>query len=147
MADVPEPSTPDVFDACFHEGSASTKQWRKLGRSRKKVVSTTLQAPTEEWRAYFDAVRKRERELEDSGIDFDVTPSARIGWCSTATMIDLIAPLEVRSETDVRALAAFAKRLVKRETILAEEWPGYHYGRAVWLAESDARAVIEQTLA
>lgn len=147
MADVPEPRTFDVFEACFHEGSAGTKQWRKLGRSRKKVVTTTLQGPTEEWRAYFDAVRKREGELEDTGIDFDVTPSARIGWCSTATTIDLIAPFEVRSETDVRALAGLAKRLLKRETVLAEEWPGYHYGRAAWLAESDARAVIEHTLA
>jgi hypothetical protein len=146
MADVAEPSTLDVFDACFHEGSASIKQWRKLGRSRKKVVSTTLQAPTEEWRAYFDAVRKRERELEDTGIDFDVTSSARIGWCSTATTIDLIAPLEVRSETDVRALAAFAKRLVRREVTLAGEWPGYRYGRAAWLAESVVRSGAHQRL-
>lgn len=109
-------------------------------------MSTTLQGPTEEWRAYFDAVRKIESELEDAGIDFDVTPSARIGWCSTATTIDLIAPLEVRSETDVRALAAFAKRLVKREVALADEWPGYRYGRTAWLEESAVRSGVQQNL-
>lgn len=146
MADVPQPSTFGVLDACFDEGSASTKQWRKLGRSRKKVVSTTLQGPTEEWRTYFDAVRKRESELEDTGINFDVTPSVRIGWCSTATTIDLVAPFEVRSETDVRTLAAFAKRLLKREVALADEWPGYRYGRETWLAESGVRSGVEQRL-
>lgn len=84
--------------------------------------------------------------IDNAGIDLDVTPSLCIGWCSTATTIDLIAPHEVRSEMDVRALAAFAKRLLKREVALVDEWPGYRYGREAWLAESDVCSGVEQRL-
>jgi hypothetical protein len=145
MDDVPAPSGLSVMDTSLLGNDAGTKQWRRLGHSRKKVVATTLHAPTEAWWAFYEAVHKRVSELEFAGIDFDINPSARVGWCSTATTTDLIAPIEVRSEIDVRALAAFAKRLLKREVVLAEEWPGYRYGRAAWLADSDVRAGIQQS--
>lgn len=145
MDDVPAPSGLSAMGTSLLGGDVGTKQWRRLGRSRRKVVSTTLAAPSEEWRAFYDAVHKRVSELELAGIDFDVIPSARVGWCSTATTIDLIAPIEVRSEMDVRALAMLAKRLLKREIVIAAEWPGYRYGRSAWLAESDVRARIQQS--
>ena len=100
-----------------------------------------------DWRVFYDAVTEHQVELERVGIDLDVAPSMRVGWCSTATMVELVAPVEVCSEADVRALATFAKRLLKREVAVAEEWPGYRYGRQAWLAEAAKRDRARQSAA
>ena len=44
-----------------------------------------------------------------------------------------------RAEADIRTLAIPAKRLLKRETTIADEWPGYPYGRDTWLSEAGLR--------
>lgn len=139
MAEVPAPSTPSTLDKFLSGQEPGTKHWRKLGRSRKKVVSETMPKTADEWVAFYDAVNEREGELERAGIDLEVVPSMRVGLCSTATTVDLVAPVEVRSEDEVRALAMLAKRLLKRETTIADEWPGYSYGRDTWLSEADLR--------
>ncbi len=74
-----------------------------------------------------------------SGIDLDIRPAMRVSWCYWATLVDLIAPIEVRSNDDVVKLASIARRLLKRETSVAGEWPGYSYGRNDWLAEAEKR--------
>ena len=48
-------------------------------------------------------------------------------------------PLEIRCQADAVALAALVRRLLKRETTLAAEFPNYAYGRAEWLAETKMR--------
>ena len=137
--DVPAPSTPSTFEKFLSGQEPGTKHWRKLGRSRKKVIAETMPNTADEWIAFYDAVNAREDELGRVGIDLEVIPSMRIGLCSTATTIDLVAPMEVRSKEDIRTLAMLAKRLLKRETTIADEWPGYSYGRDTWLSEAGLR--------
>lgn len=139
MADVPAPSTPSILERFLSGQEPGTKRWRKLGRSRKKVISESMPKTTDEWAAFYDAVNEREDELERVGIDLEVAPSMRVGLCSTATTVDLIAPIEVRSEEDVRALGMLTRRLLKRETTIADEWLGYSYGRDMWLSEAGLR--------
>ncbi|WP_322033398.1 hypothetical protein [Paraburkholderia sp. J76] len=134
--DIPPPTS----DKWHEEGE---KQYRKLGRSRKKVIAITCGPTTTPWAEYFAALRAREDELKRSGIDLEIRPSMRVVWYSWAMAVDLIAPMEVRSGDDVVALAAIARRLVKRETTVADEWPGYSYGRADWLTEGVS---MERTL-
>lgn len=140
MADVPVPSTPSTLDKFLSGQETGTKHWRRLGRSRKKVVGERMPKTADEWVAFYDAVNEREDELMRVGIDFEVAPSMRVGLCATATTVDLVAPIEVRSKEDVRALAMLARRLLKRETTVADEWPDYRYGRDAWLSEVDLRS-------
>lgn len=137
---VPAPSTPSTLEKFLSGQEPGTKHWRKLGRSRKKVVGDTMPNTSDEWAAFYDAVNEREDELMRVGIDLEVVPSMRVGLCSTATMVDLVAPIEVRSKEEVRALAMLARQLLKRETTIADEWPGYRYGRDTWQSEAGLRS-------
>lgn len=139
MEDVPAPNTPSTLEKFLSGQEPGTKHWLKLGRSRKKVVSGTMPGTADEWVAFYDAVNECEDELARVGIDLEVVPSMRVGLCSTATTVDLVAPIEVRSKEDVRALAMLARRLLKRETTVADEWRSYSYGRDAWLSESELR--------
>lgn len=121
------------------EPESHRKHWRKLGRSRKKLEYVEMQPASGEHAAYYDAVSTRQNELMCDGIDLAVEPSMRIGVCQWAIMMDLVAPLEIQSQKEVRALAAIAKRLLKREITVAGQWPGYSYGRVDWQSEASAR--------
>lgn len=130
MAEVPEPSAPDR-----RWSEPGIADYRKLGRSRKKVVSYSMPDISPEWVAYYEAVDQREAELMRSGIDYSVAPSVRIEQLAWATGVSLVAPIEVRNEAEVRALAALARRLLRREAALADIFPGYRYSTDDWVLE------------
>lgn len=131
---VPVPTTPSAFDM------PSKKNWRKIGRSRKKAVSETLGDWTDDWISYLGEVNLLEDELMETGIDLEVRPSMRVELLNWGVGVSLVAPVEVVTKDDIRSLAALARRLVKRETTVATEFPGYVYGRSQWLAEADLRS-------
>jgi hypothetical protein len=137
IEDRAQSETPPPASDWWQEGGE--KRYRKLGRSRKRVIGIASGPTTAPWSDYFAALKAREDELARSGIDLDIRPSMRVGWYKWATAIDLIAPIEVRSRDHVVSLAVIARRLLKRETTVAEEWPGYSYGRVDWLAEAERR--------
>jgi hypothetical protein len=120
-----------------HEVGA--KHFRKLGRSRKKVVSVSYEPPLQPWPDYFAAFESRQDELVREGIDLEIRPSMQIVWYDWAMGVNLTAPLEVRSRDAVVQLAATVRRLLKGETNVADEWSGYRYQRSDWLAEADKR--------
>ena len=115
----------------------SEKQWKKVGRSRKKVESYLCAPTPDSLQEYYAKLSAIESRLESEGIDLVVRPSVsvkRLSWC---TGVDLCIPVEVRSGEEVQALARLAKRLLKGETSLVSEFVGYEYGRAEWLADAD----------
>lgn len=64
-----------------------------------------------------------------------MTPSFKVetlDWCRFA---GITAPVEVRQAGELRALADLVRRILKGETTLAREFPGYVYGKAQWLAD------------
>lgn len=73
------------------------------------------------------------------GIDCNVSPSSKRKRLSWATGLALVAPLEVRSGQELAVVADLARRLLLGQTTLAQEFPGYCYGKANWLAEAQAR--------
>jgi len=117
----------------------ATPNYRKVGRSRKKIVSYTCRPPSEASRAYFQRLQALEQAMSGQGIDCDVRPGAKRSRLWWATGLDLVAPLEVRSEQELTAVADLARRLLLGQTTLAQEFPGYSYGKANWLAEAQAR--------
>ena len=56
----------------------------------------------------------------------------RLTW---ATGVSLVAPLEVRNERELAAVALLARRLLLGQTTLASEFPGYRYRQGDWLRE------------
>lgn len=122
------------------------KQWKKVGRSRKKVSSyLTHQAP-DAMRAYYDKLISIEMRMESEGIDLVVRPSMSVGIFPNCRGVNLCVPIEVRNEKELGELTALAKRLIKGETTLAKEFPDYQYGREDWLLEADLRKPPETTL-
>jgi hypothetical protein len=68
-------------------------------------------------------------------VAFEVRPSMAISWHSWCKGLSLCAPFEVRSEADLLALTHVARRLVKRESTIAQEFGDYVYRQEDWLAD------------
>lgn len=124
---------PGPRDNWLFEGA--TKNYRRAGRSRKKLVSYTCRAPSPEQLAHYDRLNATIAKLDAQGIDADIPCSwkwKRMWW---AMSVHLVAPLEVRNESELAEVARLAKRLIRQQTTLAAEFPGYSYGRSQWLQE------------
>ena len=119
--------------------ASGEKQWKKVGRSRKKVVSYLCRPTPDSMQDYYAKLRAIESRMELEGIDWVVRPSIsvkRLAWCAG---VELCVPFDVRTDEEVRALAWLTRRLLKNETTLTLEFPSYKYGRAEWLAEAELR--------
>ena len=125
----------DPSDGWLFEGG--TKNYKRAGRSRKKLVSYTSRKPSEAQQRYYNSCREIEQRMTVDGIEFEVGTSwsrERLSW---ATGVELIVPLEVRNETELAVVAQLARRLLLGQTTLQAEFPGYRYTREHWLAETD----------
>lgn len=113
----------------------ATKNFRQIGKSRKKLLSYTIRQPNAEQKLHYDLLRDIGNRLAITGIDFEVSASwnrRRLTW---AMGVSLVAPLEVRSEAELATVAQLARRLMLGQTTLETEFPGYRYNRADWLRE------------
>lgn len=117
-----------------------TPNYKKLGRSRRKIVSWTQRPFSEEYRRYFDLLNETERQVAEE-VAFEVRPSLNISWYKWCKGVNLCAPFEVRSEADLLALSHVARRLAKRESTIAEEFGDFVYRQTDWLA--DIRVIEE----
>lgn len=137
-----EAGDPPIRGADLFE--SSEKQWKKVGRSRKKVVAYRSRQMPESQQDHYAKLRAIEKRLESEGIDLEIRPSMSLKsfyWC---TGISLCIPADVRNREDVGVLVALARRLLKGETQLADEFPGYKYGRMDWLSENELRVQDRQ---
>ena len=130
-----ERAGPDPQDDWLFEGA--TTNYKKVGKSRKKIVSYTSRQPSAAQDAYYDHLRTIRKQMEAEGIDLDVSAAwkrERLNW---ATGISLIVPLEVRNEAELALVASLAKRLLLGQTTLQNEFPNFRYGKADWLREQE----------
>ena len=72
-------------------------------------------------------------------MSYDVPISWKWERLTWAMGVSLIAPLDVRNEVEIAAVAVLARKLVLGKTTLQSEFPGYHFGRAEWLHEQNAK--------
>lgn len=133
---------PQSSDDMFSE-SKKTRNYKRLGQSRKKIVSYTLPPMADDTLAYYKRVNEITDRMYAQGIDLVIRPSVsivRLDWCIG---VDLCIPIEVLTEDDVIALAATARRMLtngRTLAALASSWPdGFQYGREEWLAEAEIR--------
>jgi hypothetical protein len=118
-----------------------TPNYKKPGRSRKKMLCWTQRPDGDEYRRYFERLLEMERQVAQE-IPFEIRPSMKIAWHDWCRGVNLCVPFEVRSEADLMALSRIARRLVKRESTLADEFGDYVYGQVDWL--NDCKTVEEQ---
>ena len=111
----------------------STKNYRRVGASRKKIVSYTSRKPSAEQRLHYDLLRDIRNRLTTEGIDLEVSSSWKRERLTWAMGVSLVAPLEVRNERELASVALLARRLILGQTTLEAEFPGYRYSRADWL--------------
>jgi len=117
----------------------SQKIWKKVGKSRKKVVGYQAPPQSEARLERYDQLLATEKRLKAEGIDFEVRPSMSVRAYSWGLGMELCVPVEVRDQNDAGSLVDLARRLIKGGATLEGEFPGYSYGRQQWLGESGLR--------
>lgn len=122
-------------DDWLHDGRAAV--YKRVGKSRKKIVPHyPLASPRDRFGCrYFHKLKDIEKRLWAKGIELDVSPSWKRERRKHGDEITLVAPMEVRNETELALVAKLARRLILGETTLEAEFPGYRYGKADWLSE------------
>jgi hypothetical protein len=106
--------------------------YRILGKSRKKITHTVYELrPQSCWRDEWD--RTRYQVMQSANIE--IAPSMNVRWCQYSRLVSLCVPVEVRKIADLDKLMAMTKRLLSREVVLEELFPGYCYTRADWERE------------
>ena len=123
--------SPQNADASFKN---STPNYKKVGRSRKKIVSYTLPPTKPEMHQYYEAIRLAEKDIAATA-SLEVRPTMNVKWYSWCKGIDLCIPFEVRSSDDLKQLVMLARKLLTRETTIQKEFGDYVYTRADWLQE------------
>lgn len=86
----------------------SEKQYKKVGKSRKKVLwYVTGESGNAQWAAAFDKEEERLRQEAD----FTIYPSLRVSIYNWCRMVDIVAPIEVRNVADLKKLVELVRRL------------------------------------
>ncbi|MBC3920055.1 hypothetical protein H8L32_21490 [Undibacterium sp. CY18W] len=116
----------------FMEGHSPN--YRKVGKSRKKIVSYSSMLRNDD--AYFEALRaERSRIAYDPDNAIIITPTISVDWSNWSRYVSICAPIEIRGVEDLHVLATLTKRILKRETSLSLEFPGYAYSQQNWHTE------------
>lgn len=123
--------------------AGSQKQYKTVGKSRKKVVSFRMGSLSQEQNNYYHQLNCLEEKMRTEGIDLTIKPSMKIEIHSWCRVVELCVPVEVRNVDEVKALIALTKRLIKRETTLDQLFPDYQYTKQTWLAEANLRKLQE----
>lgn len=116
------------------------KTYQRLGRSRKKVRYYTLPERPDR-QAWYDALRAEQARLAREAA-FSVLPSIKVETLNWCRYVSIVVPLEVRSVTELHALAALVRRVLRGETTLADEFPGYVYDAACWREDGLAERAL-----
>ena len=128
------PRTTDLFDH-------GNPNYVKVGRSRKKIKSYTMNREPDD--GYYAALQNEEIRLaRDPKNGVVIVPSLRAEWTNWSRFVCICAPIEVRGVDDLHKLADLTKRILKRETTLEQEFPGYTYTQKDWIAEFQDSDVI-----
>ena len=129
----PSPSRrAELFDS-------AEKQWKKVGRSRKKVIAYRSMPASDAQRSYYSKLNAIRTRLETEGVDLTIRPSISVKTLSWCVGVDLCIPVDVRTYDDVRALVRLARQLLKSELTLNDVCSGYQYGRENWQSEKELR--------
>lgn len=127
----------------------AVKLHKRIGRSRKKISGYRTAADRPGTQVWLEALTFELARLNREA-DYSVRPSFNVQQLNWCRFIEIVAPIEVRSIAELRALADLVRRILAHETTLQGEFPGYVYGKAQWIADglaAEAPRVISHRLA
>jgi hypothetical protein len=96
------------------------KRCKRVGRSRKRVVTYRTQCWSEQMKAYFEQVDVIEERLSREGIDYEVCPSMVVRRYRWGIGVELCVPMKVRGIEGVQSLAELAGKLIRKRAPLEE---------------------------
>ncbi len=129
VRDEVERCMPQAEPAAFTIAQLTTK----VGRSRRNKPQGSRVDLSGAGQA---EARETLRRRLSRAADFRIAPFMRSSWTPMHRLVELCAPVEIRSRNDLVALTVLARRLLKREVSLDEAFPAYAYTRDDWLAET-----------
>jgi len=118
-------------------GRLNPPNYKKVGRSRKKIVSYSLAPISPLMQQHFDAIELAKTQVITSTA-IDVRPSMKIRWYRWCKGVHLCVPFEVRGRDDLKQLVALTRKLLARETTLQKEFGDYVYSNSDWLKDHPA---------
>ena len=74
--------------------AGSTKNYKQVGASRKKIVSYYSRQPSVEQSQYYDKLRIIRQRFDTSGIDLEIAPSCKFERLNWAMGISLVTPMQ-----------------------------------------------------
>lgn len=131
-------TTPSELPELLGHGP-SQKIWKKVGKSRKKVVCYQAPPQSEARLERYDQLLATEKRRQTEGIDFEVRPSVSVRAYLWGLGMELCVPVEVRDQNEAGSLVDLARRLIKGIATLDGEFSGYSYGHQQWLDEARLR--------
>lgn len=117
--------------------SSSTKLYKKVGKSgkRKKICAYQMKNTNDAQRhAWYERLTAEEERLKAES-STTVTPYMKVealDWCRG---VSLCVPIEVHGIPDLHKLCELVKKVLKGDTTIAKEFPGYKYTKDDWIAE------------
>lgn len=113
--------------------SGGTKNYKKLGKSRKKVTSITCPG-VNTGKDFYDAWRDfKETFCQTSSIE--IKPYIRIEQTDYSLFVNICCPIEVRNEDNLKELADIVRSILDRKTTLQELYGDYAYTAKDYIVE------------
>ena len=127
----------------FLDDTRCIKHYKRLGRSRKKIVSYQSPPTEPETRDFYKRLELTQDRIANEGIELEIFPSLTIQALNWCTGVDICIPFKVLNESDAIALAERVRNILKNGRSLApirDQIPSeYRYGRENWLGEMEPR--------
>lgn len=113
----------------------STPVWKKVGKSRKKIVAYRCGGISDKEKTYFEERQARIKVLETEG-EVSVKPFLKFEIWDHAINMSICMPIEVLNEKDVLELAKKCKYYYLNREEFAKDFGDYVYTKDNWNAEN-----------
>mgnify|MGYP001357045970 CR=1 FL=1 len=113
----------------------SEKIYKYVGKNgKRKKLDGFACKPIADRRKWYDALTAEENRLKKV-TDLIITPQIKVDILNWCRGVHICAPLEINGVADLHILCNLVKRLLKGETSLEKEFPGYTYSKENWANE------------
>jgi hypothetical protein len=117
----------------FHESDKIFKYVGKSGKRKKANGFKSRSVP--ERRKWYEELRAEEKRLS-TVTDITIVPHYKVDILNWCRGVHICVPLEIHGVSDLHVLCNLVKKLLKGETTLEKEFPGYRYTKDDWAREN-----------
>lgn len=115
------------------DGIVTSTTYRKLGKSRKKVLLRKVDY-SKELGDYNEAYEAAFEKISRSS-EYKARPHIRTNWEKDSYAVSVCMPVEILAVDDLVQLVYLVKKLIKRETTLDAEFKDYVYANQQFVKE------------